>query len=177
MAAWDRPHSDTECPRACGVGCDPLFGSTKRETLCRLKVLQCHPLQERGFSHASFSDYIDVGKAILPLTPKRLRSASEIGLSNVIYVVRCCHIQSRYRRCCIDARRDLVPTRHVFASGHDFPTAYRRGMDALSINISWEFFLSVMCSLIALAYYLNGRFTGLETNVDWLKETISETSE
>ena len=35
-------------------------------------------------------------------------------------------------------------------------------------------FLSVMCSLIALAYYLNGRFTGLETNVDWLKETISE---
>jgi hypothetical protein len=47
-------------------------------------------------------------------------------------------------------------------------------MDTLSINISWEFFLGVMGSLIALAYYANGRFTGLETNVDWLKETISE---
>jgi hypothetical protein len=47
-------------------------------------------------------------------------------------------------------------------------------MDTLSINISWEFFLTVMGSLIALAYYANGRFTGLETNVDWLKETISE---
>ena len=47
-------------------------------------------------------------------------------------------------------------------------------MDTLVINISWEFFLSVMGSLIALAYYANGRLTGLETNVDWLKETISE---
>jgi hypothetical protein len=47
-------------------------------------------------------------------------------------------------------------------------------MDTLSINISWEFFLTVMGSLIALAYYANGRFTGLETNVDWLKTTISE---
>jgi hypothetical protein len=47
-------------------------------------------------------------------------------------------------------------------------------MDTLSINISWEFFLTVIGSLIAMAYYANGRFTGLETNVDWLKETISE---
>jgi hypothetical protein len=47
-------------------------------------------------------------------------------------------------------------------------------MGTLAINISWDFFLSVMGSLIALAYYANGRFTGLETNVDWLKETISE---
>ena len=47
-------------------------------------------------------------------------------------------------------------------------------MDALSINISWEFFLSLMSSLIVIAYYANGRFTGLETDVQWLKETISE---
>src|SRR5579863_6670322 len=47
-------------------------------------------------------------------------------------------------------------------------------MDTLSINISWEFFLSAMGSLIALAYYTNGRFSSLETNVDWLKETVSE---
>jgi hypothetical protein len=47
-------------------------------------------------------------------------------------------------------------------------------MDTLVINISWEFFLGVMGSLIAIAYYANGRFTGLETDVEWLKETISE---
>jgi hypothetical protein len=47
-------------------------------------------------------------------------------------------------------------------------------MDNVTINITWEFFLGSMGSLIAIAYYANGRFTGLETNVDWLKETISE---
>src|ERR1700733_2544970 len=47
-------------------------------------------------------------------------------------------------------------------------------MDNVAINISWEFFLSAMSALIAIAYYANGRFTGLETDVDWLKETISE---
>lgn len=47
-------------------------------------------------------------------------------------------------------------------------------MDALSINISWEFFLSLLGSLIVIAYYANGRFTGLETDVQWLKETTSE---
>lgn len=47
-------------------------------------------------------------------------------------------------------------------------------MDNVTINITWEFFLGAMGSLIAIAYYANGRFTGLETNVDWLKEMISE---
>ncbi len=47
-------------------------------------------------------------------------------------------------------------------------------MDNVAINISWEFFLGVMGSLIVIAYYANGRFTGLETDVEWLKETISE---
>jgi hypothetical protein len=47
-------------------------------------------------------------------------------------------------------------------------------MDNVAITISWEFFLGVMGSLIAIAYYTNGRFTGLETDVGWLKETISE---
>lgn len=47
-------------------------------------------------------------------------------------------------------------------------------MDTVSINISWEFFLTAIGSLIALAYYANGRFTGLETNVEWLKDTVSE---
>jgi hypothetical protein len=48
------------------------------------------------------------------------------------------------------------------------------GMDAIVINISWEYFLGVMGSLIALAYYANGRFTALETDIGWLKEMLSE---
>jgi hypothetical protein len=47
-------------------------------------------------------------------------------------------------------------------------------MDTLVINISWEFFLGLLGSLIAIAYYSNGRFTALETDVSWLKEAISE---
>ena len=47
-------------------------------------------------------------------------------------------------------------------------------MDTLIINISWEFFLGLLGSLIVIAYYSNGRFTALENDVGWLKETISE---
>jgi hypothetical protein len=47
-------------------------------------------------------------------------------------------------------------------------------MDNVAINISWEFFLGVMGSLIVIAYYTNGRFTGIETDVKWLTEMISE---
>jgi hypothetical protein len=50
------------------------------------------------------------------------------------------------------------------------------GMDAIVINISWEYFLGVTGSLIVLAYYANGRFTALETDVGWLKEMLSELS-
>jgi hypothetical protein len=49
-------------------------------------------------------------------------------------------------------------------------------MDGLVISISWEYFLGVMGSLIAIAYYTNGRFTALETTVEWLKETVNELS-
>jgi hypothetical protein len=47
-------------------------------------------------------------------------------------------------------------------------------MDGLVINLSWEYFLGVMGALIGIAYYTNGRFTGLETDVGWLKDTIGE---
>jgi hypothetical protein len=47
-------------------------------------------------------------------------------------------------------------------------------MDTLVISIGWEYFLSLVGALIAIAYYTNGRFTVLETDVGWLKETISE---
>lgn len=47
-------------------------------------------------------------------------------------------------------------------------------MDTLAINISWEFFLSLFGSLIAIAYYTNGHFTVLETDVGWLKHALAE---
>jgi hypothetical protein len=48
------------------------------------------------------------------------------------------------------------------------------GMESLAINISWEYFLGIVGSLVAIAYYANGRFTTLETDVGWLKDAISE---
>jgi hypothetical protein len=47
-------------------------------------------------------------------------------------------------------------------------------MSDLVINISWEFFLGILGSIIALAYYTNGRFTRLETNFEWLSDAIRD---
>ena len=47
-------------------------------------------------------------------------------------------------------------------------------METISINVGWEYFLGIVGSLIAIAYYTQGRFTALEIDVSWLKETISE---
>jgi len=47
-------------------------------------------------------------------------------------------------------------------------------MDAIVITISWEYFLGLLGALIAVAYYSNGRFTAVETDIGWLKEMISE---
>jgi len=49
-------------------------------------------------------------------------------------------------------------------------------MDTIVITISWEYFLGVMGALIGIAYYSNGRFTAVETDIGWLKEMISELS-
>jgi hypothetical protein len=43
----------------------------------------------------------------------------------------------------------------------------------LTINISWEFFLGIFGSLIALADYANGRLTRLDTNFDWLVDLFA----
>jgi hypothetical protein len=45
-------------------------------------------------------------------------------------------------------------------------------MNNVIININWEYFLGLLGTLIALAYYANGRFTRLETSVEWLTETF-----
>jgi hypothetical protein len=67
-----------------------------------------------------------------------------------------------------------MPERHKAESGSRFSAGYHAAMDAIVINIGWEYFLGIMGSLIAIAYYAQGRFTGLETDVSWLKEMISE---
>src|SRR5689334_14133560 len=44
----------------------------------------------------------------------------------------------------------------------------------LTINIGWEYFLGLIGTLIALAYYTNGRFTRIETNFEWLADTVHD---
>jgi len=44
----------------------------------------------------------------------------------------------------------------------------------LAINIDWEYFLGIIGSIIALAYYANGRFTRIETNFEWLSDTVRD---
>lgn len=48
------------------------------------------------------------------------------------------------------------------------------GMDTLVINVNWQYFLGIIGALIAIAYYAQGRFTSLETDVVWLKDTVNE---
>src|SRR5262249_29990695 len=44
----------------------------------------------------------------------------------------------------------------------------------LTININWEYFFGIIGTLVALAYYANGRFTRIETNLEWLAETVRD---
>jgi hypothetical protein len=46
----------------------------------------------------------------------------------------------------------------------------------LTINIGWEYFFGIIGTLVALAYYANGRFTRIETNVEWLTEAVRDLS-
>ncbi len=45
-------------------------------------------------------------------------------------------------------------------------------MNTLVISINWEYFLGLFGTLLGIAYYANGRFTRLETSVEWLTETL-----
>src|SRR5579859_1038680 len=47
-------------------------------------------------------------------------------------------------------------------------------MTGIVINMSWEYFLALLGTLIGIAYYSNGRFTALETTVEWMKEMLTE---
>lgn len=44
----------------------------------------------------------------------------------------------------------------------------------LTINIGWEYFLGIIGTLLALAYYTNGRFTRIETNFEWLADAVRD---
>lgn len=46
----------------------------------------------------------------------------------------------------------------------------------LVVNINWQYFLGLIGTLIALSYYANGRLTRIETNFDWLANTVRDLS-
>jgi len=49
---------------------------------------------------------------------------------------------------------------------------YQHAMSGLTIYINWEYFLGVIGTVIAIAYYTNGRLTRLETSMEWVKDTL-----
>jgi hypothetical protein len=47
-------------------------------------------------------------------------------------------------------------------------------MNGITIYVDWAYFLGIVGTLIGIAYYANGRFTKIETTVEWLKEILLE---
>jgi hypothetical protein len=47
-------------------------------------------------------------------------------------------------------------------------------MNGITIYVDWAYFLGIVGTLIGIAYYANGRFTKIETTIEWLKETLIE---
>jgi hypothetical protein len=47
-------------------------------------------------------------------------------------------------------------------------------MNGITIYVDWTYFLGIVGTLIGIAYYANGRFTKIETTVEWLKEILLE---
>jgi hypothetical protein len=52
--------------------------------------------------------------------------------------------------------------------------AYNRAMNGITIYVDWAYFLGIVGTLIGIAYYANGRFTKIETTIEWLKEILLE---
>jgi hypothetical protein len=51
---------------------------------------------------------------------------------------------------------------------------YNRAMNGIVIYVDWAYFLGIVGTLIGIAYYENGRFTKIETTIEWLKEILLE---
>jgi hypothetical protein len=47
-------------------------------------------------------------------------------------------------------------------------------MTDLVINVSWEYFLGIVGSIMALAYYAGVRFTRIDSDVQWLSEAVRD---
>jgi hypothetical protein len=47
-------------------------------------------------------------------------------------------------------------------------------MDGLTISIGWEYFLGISAGLIAVAWFCGRRFSNIETDVTWLKDSIKD---
>jgi hypothetical protein len=47
-------------------------------------------------------------------------------------------------------------------------------MNGITIYVNWAYFLGIIGTLIGIAYYANGRFTKIETTVEWLKQILLE---
>ena len=60
----------------------------------------------------------------------------------------------------------------MFASIAAASLVYNQTMTGLTIYVDWQYFLGIIGALIGLAYYANGRFTKIETSMEWLKETV-----
>lgn len=65
-----------------------------------------------------------------------------------------------------------IPTCYIVGTRNSPCFAYDEGMNNIIISINWEFSLGLVGTLIGLAYYGNGRFTRLETSVEWLTDTF-----
>jgi hypothetical protein len=49
--------------------------------------------------------------------------------------------------------------------------------NGITIYVDWAYFLGIVGTLIGMAYYANGRFTQIETTVEWLEEILLEIKE
>ena len=45
-------------------------------------------------------------------------------------------------------------------------------IEPILIQINWIYFLGIIGSLILIAWYSGGRFSGLETSISWIKESL-----
>jgi hypothetical protein len=67
-----------------------------------------------------------------------------------------------------------IPFRKKAEPGVRSLRLYNRAMNGITIYVDWAYFLGIVGTLIGIAYYANGRFTKIETTVEWLKEILLE---
>jgi hypothetical protein len=99
----------------------------------------------------------------------RLRCSSRVS---DLALLQACVFRARGLQLYIAGRN--MPVRQKTMSGVYSVPAYNSTMNGITIYVDWAYFLGIVGTLIGIAYYANGRFTKIETTVDWLKETLLE---